>query len=206
VDVLPPRKRGLPSPEFLVFVGVGVVISAVGIPGLWSSQRASNERNASTHLKLLTSAEADFRANDRDLNKVNDFWTGDVSGLYYVKPVGGGQELRLIEESLAYADAKPLLVLPKGTIPKASYQYQALDRDEAFKGTEEEYYKQDTDKSGRKVHNTGQFGFCAYPVQGGGNYVFRVNENNTIFREKGTEPKTTFPDDAQLKSFWSTPD
>jgi len=187
-----------------VFLGVGVVATAIAIPGLLSSNRASNERNASTALKTLTSAEADFRANDRDWNHVNDFWTGDVSGLYYVKPVGGGPELRLIEESVANADAKPLFVLKNGTIPKAGYLYQALEGDNAFRGTPEWEYKRDTDKSGKKVHNREKFGFCAFPKSGGdGKYVFTVNENNTIFRDPGTEPKTSFPDDSELKSHWS---
>jgi glycine cleavage system regulatory protein len=33
-------------------------------------------------LKSLASAESDFRANDRDWNHINDFWTGDVKQLY----------------------------------------------------------------------------------------------------------------------------
>ena len=69
-----------------------------------SVQRAA----LSTSLKTLTSVEADFRANGRDGNHVNGFWTGDSSGPYYVRPNGGEQEIRLIEESLANADAKPL--------------------------------------------------------------------------------------------------
>src|SRR5438093_367005 len=48
------------------------------------AQGASNERNASATLKSFASAEADFRANDRDNNRVNDFWVADVSGLYRV--------------------------------------------------------------------------------------------------------------------------
>jgi len=33
-------------------------------------------------MRSLSSAEADFRANDRDWNHVNDFWTGNVQQLY----------------------------------------------------------------------------------------------------------------------------
>lgn len=185
-------------------LGICVVATAILIPGLLSSNRASNERNASTSIKTLTSAEADFRANDRDLNKVNDFWTGDVSGLYSVKPVGGGLELRLIEESVANADAKPLSALPKGTVPKGGYLFQALDRDANVKGPEGEY-RRDTDKSGRKVHNESIFGFCAFPQSGrDGKYTFVINENNTVFRDGVAEPKTVFPSDEYLKGVWST--
>ncbi|MBV8878467.1 MAG: hypothetical protein JO332_00750 [Planctomycetaceae bacterium] len=203
MDELPKRRIWLPSSGFLVFLGVGVVISALAIPGLRSSQRASNERSASTTLKTLTSAEADFRANDRDGNGVNDFWTGDVSGLYYVRPAGSGPEIKLIELDAANADARPLFPLAQGTMPKAGYSYKALDRDDSFKGSEGEY-KRDTDKSGRKVHHEGKFGFCAFPKSDSeGKYVFYVNENNTIFREAGTKAKDAFPDDSSLKSYWS---
>ncbi|HVR83252.1 MAG TPA: type II secretion system protein, partial [Planctomycetota bacterium] len=76
------KKGGFTLIELMIVIAIIAIIAAIAIPGLLSSQRASNERNASTSLKTLTSAEADFRANDRDWNHVNDFWTGDVKGLY----------------------------------------------------------------------------------------------------------------------------
>jgi len=84
------------------------------------------------------------------------------------------------------------------------YWYAALERDDSFKGLVEEHYKQDTDKSGQKVHNESRFGFCAYPDSDGeGKFQFKVNENNTIFRESPTKPRTSFPSDEELKSYWS---
>src|SRR6185369_7605477 len=69
----------------IIIVG-SVVVTVIGfviLPGLFATGRhGSTERNSSTSLKTLSSAEADFRANDRDWNHVNDFWTGNVSGLY----------------------------------------------------------------------------------------------------------------------------
>ena len=201
MDELPKRRIWLPSVDVLVFLGVGMIITALCIPALLSSERASHERNASTSLKTLTSAEADFRANDRDGNKVNDFWTGDVSGLYHVKSPDTNLELRLIEGDVARADAKPLFPISQRAV--GGYFYQALDRDDNLKGPDGDY-KQDTDKSGRKVHNTGSFGFCAYPRSGSdGKYIFFVNENSTIFRWEGTQPRSTFPNDQILTSFWS---
>ena len=50
-------------------------------------------------MKTLSSAEADFRSNERDINTVQDFWTDDVSGLYGLVPVGGSDMIRLIEIS-----------------------------------------------------------------------------------------------------------
>jgi hypothetical protein len=137
---------------------------------------------------------------DLDGNKVEDFWTGDVSGLYYVKSAVGNRELRLIEEGMANADAKPIFPLPPGSGPAEGYRCQALDRDDSVKG-DAGLYKVDTDKSGRKVHNKTMFGFIAFPKDGsGGKYLFLVNENNTIFAWKSIQPRTTWPDDEELKS------
>src|SRR3954469_2351933 len=61
------------------------------------------ERNPSTSLKSITSAQADFRANDRDGDGVNQFWRADIAGLYALAP-GGGPAMRLIELSVAAAD------------------------------------------------------------------------------------------------------
>jgi hypothetical protein len=45
------------------------------------------------------------------------------------------------------------------------------------------------------------FGFIAFPKDGsGGKYLFLVNENNTIFAWKSIQPRTTWPDDEELKS------
>src|SRR5436190_13328249 len=75
-------QKGFTLIELMIVIAIIAIIAAIAIPGLLSSQRASNERNASTSLKTLSSAEADFRANDRDWNHVNDFWTANVAGLY----------------------------------------------------------------------------------------------------------------------------
>ncbi|HLY72715.1 MAG TPA: hypothetical protein VKU80_01235 [Planctomycetota bacterium] len=204
MDSLPKRRIWLPPIEALIFLGVGLVVAAIAIPGLLSSQRASNERAASTNLKVLTSAEADFRANDRDGNHVNDFWTGDVSGLYYVKSAESGKELHLIEQTQANADPKALFPLLPRLQPMNGYWFAALERDAGVAGSDG-LYKRDTDKTGRKVHNEGKFGFCAFPVdRGAGKFIFFVNENNTIFREAGFESKDAFPDDSTLKSYWTT--
>jgi hypothetical protein len=45
-----------------------------------------NERCSSDSLKTLTPAEADFRANDEDWLRAEDFWTRDVRGLYTLSP------------------------------------------------------------------------------------------------------------------------
>jgi hypothetical protein len=178
----------LPSMEVLVVLGLGLVIPAVVLPGVLSSQRAARERNASIMLKTFISAEADFQANDRDGNKVMDFWTGDVSGLYYVKSAKTGKEVRLLDLSTADADGAPLFPLPGGTVSKGEYFYRAMDRDDTLEGPGG-VYRTDTDGSGRKVHHLSKFGCCAYPRDtGAGTYTFYVNENGAVWRHEGTTP------------------
>jgi type II secretory pathway pseudopilin PulG len=187
---------------WLVICGViPLLLAAIVIPGLLSSRRASNEREASTALKTLSAAEADFRANDRDANGVNDFWTGDVSGLYSLQVKGS--ELRLIERAVAEADSGPIRGLCWPRRPRQGYFYQAMEADDSAKG---ETYFQDTGGKRKMgdVHHLNKFGFCTYPESDGtGKFSFIVNENNTIFRVENAGHITRWPDDTLLKS-WST--
>src|SRR6188472_3044327 len=103
------RDRGFTVMEVLIVIVIIAIIAAIAIPGLISSQRSSYERNAATSLKTVMVAEHDFRANDREGNRVNDFWTGDLKGLYtltnaaIVGNAGGTVDppIRLIDLSLA---------------------------------------------------------------------------------------------------------
>ena len=198
------RTSGLTLGEVLVIVAILIIIAAIAIPGLLSSQRASNERSASTSLKTLASAEADFRANDRDWNHENDFWTADVKGLYTMTAAAApgarpndpkDPSIKLIELTVAAADADgtffpaggenlPLSVFAPPTA-KMGYWYLALLTDHTLKGTAEMTYAVETKgkPSMGSVHNTSKFGFMAFPdSSSSGKYLFIVNENNTIFR------------------------
>lgn len=169
------------------------VVAAIAVPGLMQSQRAANERNASATLKTLASAEADFRSNDRDENRMMDFWVGDVSGLYRIK--SGGSEIKLIEYSGAMADAQPLkegkeaggstvgAALGEAPVPKAGYLYRAIPRYVDETGKEKAY-------SDGKNRNDSRFGFCAYPVEypAAGRMTFILSEENTVWA-KDTEGK-----------------
>lgn len=188
----PAPKSGAPVLILvLVLAGVGgiafiSIIAAIAIPGLLASQRASNERNAAASLKTLCAAEADFRSNDRDGNRMQDFWVGDVAGLYTLTnaEIKGRQDpIMLIELAVAGADAAPL---PEGAVggqilpidrfavraPKAGYRFAAIQADE----------------DGNRYHtgsfrNHAKFGFCAYPAnKSSGRSTFAVNEGNTIFK------------------------
>lgn len=237
------RCNGLTLTEVLVILAIILIICAIAIPGLISSQRASNERTASTSLKTLSSSEADFRANDRDWNHVNDFWTGDVKGLYTMTAAevrGAGTSpndppIKLIEIETAAADADPADVPAGGenmslrkfgpAVARKGYWFAALIRDLGEKEGDATY-KQDTGgtPSMGKCHHKSKFGFVAFPDSAyAGKYIFRVNENNTIFREEVPGKARTgtavppgldaipnkyleWPSDTELKQYWSVID
>jgi len=172
----------------------------VGAQNWQSRNRSYNERHAATILKTLTSAEADFRANDRDGNGVNDFWTADVAGLHYLK--FRGAPIALIPKEVADADASPLRATDFEPIPYHGYYFAALVTDEST--TPRGVYRQETDGKGGKVHNLTQFGFCAFPAEPGvsGRYVIIINENNSLFyyHDWTGPPPTAWPDDNERKA------
>lgn len=158
-----------------------------------SGRRNHSERNVCTSLKTISSAEADFRANDRDWNRVNDFWTGDVQGLYAIVPPrveaspfglpepqsDGKTAVKLIEYSIALADGHPVNgfypPIPDEACPKATAWYAALRADRS--ASPPETYG---------IRNTSRFGFIAYSDDyiAGLQCTFIVNEYNTIYRQK----------------------
>lgn len=216
------RKSSFPVWAIVLIVGVGCcfivpVIAAIAIPGLLQAQRASNERNASATLKTLAAAEHDFRLNDRDGNGVNDFWTGDVAGLYCMTradtPGDSDEPIRLIEMSAAAADAAPLEEGAAGgeygsftsfLSAKAGYLFQAMTVDDNG-----DPYAEDTDGKTGPVHNEFGFGFCAFPeLHGpGGNQTFIINEDNTVYRtNNGGEPVLQWPSNEELEMVWTRVD
>ena len=204
------RKQGIGFLGVAVIVAILVVGSFLAVPVLFPARRGNSERCASTSLKTLISAEADFRANDRDWNHVNDFWTANVSGLYTMTPaaIKGAEanstrdpSIKLIELSVAGADADGEFHpaggenLPLSTFSvsfaKGGYWYAGLKADLSVGEGSETLYAQDTKGTppmGR-VHHTSRFGFVAFPdSQSAGKYVFIVNENNSIIRSPAVGP------------------
>jgi hypothetical protein len=150
------------------------------------------ERSSSSSLKTLASAQADFRANDRDGDGVANFWKGDVAGLYVVahRNDASRQPIKLIEISLAAADASPVTDLtPYATRgPKAGYWYRAIPHWDETKP------------------DPNRFAYCAWPdTPSAGKFMYIVNENNTLFRAVATAPGgvAAFPTDAELRQSWS---
>jgi len=225
------KRRGFTLIELMIVIAIIAIIAAIAIPGLLSSQRASNERNASTSLKTLASAEADFRSNDRDGNHVNDFWTANVSGLYTMTNSAIASavpndttdpSIKLIELSVASADCDSTLPSAGGEnldltnfavySAKAGYWYASLVTDNNVAGTSEATYRQDTGGTPTmgSVHNYWKFGFLAFPdSQTAGKYVFIIDENNTIFRSAtsgAVKPGPTTPPGAPTAPYDAYPD
>jgi hypothetical protein len=225
------RKSGLSDVKLLVICGVVMfIIGVLLVPGFFVSGRASNERNFTTSLKTLASAEADFRTNDRDWNHVNDFWTADVKGLYTLTSVAApgstpnsttDPSIKLIELSVARADADDTFYSADGeNVPlrefalptaKAGYWYAALRSD--LSSTPPTTYAQ-------TVRHRSKFGFLGFPDSPSeGKYVGIVNESNTLYRAAAMTPLRTshsnppglagipaaflnWPDEKTLKARW----
>lgn len=68
-----------------------------------------NPYEMSTVLSLndIIKAQYAFKTKDIDANNINDYWTGDLSGLYRINDKDG-QAIQLITAALARADLKPL--------------------------------------------------------------------------------------------------
>ncbi|MBI3857008.1 MAG: prepilin-type N-terminal cleavage/methylation domain-containing protein [Planctomycetes bacterium] len=202
------QQRGFTVLEVLIVIVVIGIIAALAIPGMISSQRSSYERNASTSLKTVSVAEADFRHNDRDANKVNDYWTADLKGLYTMTSAttlgnaGGTVDppLRLIELSLATADADSVVATAGGenmdiaqlgvVSAKGGYWFAALTLDNTVSGAESSY-RQDTggEPDMGSVHNLNKYAFVSFPEGPSyGKYAFILNENNQVFRNAITTP------------------
>ena len=164
--------RGARWPLVLGAIVLAGVLSAVGLQLASRSLLVNQERSASQALKDVVAAELDFRSNDRDGNKINDFWVGDVSGLHYMKGPGG-ELIRLIRKSVADADAEPLFAARRE--PLDGYWFVAFRRNP---------YGQPYEASDKpsKHRSFAEFAFCAYPVSTGSgrqsSYV--VNEDCTV--------------------------
>ena len=154
------------------------------------SQRTSAERSPSTSLKTISSAQAYFRANGLDGNGVNQFWKGDIAGLYALLPRNSPDPIKLIELSVAAADEFPVTTISRYSVmaPKAGYWFRALRH------------------ADEKIPDPQRFAACCYPADypRGGRWTFVVDENNTIFRRDlghGRGP-AAFPTDEEIRTQW----
>lgn len=186
------RRAGFSLLELMIVISIIAVLFAIGVVGFLSIRRASNEKATGASLKSLTTAEESFKNNDLDQNRISDYWTGDVSGLYAIRVIGstGKSIMALNDIGLASADTDALAAggytngtvehtgIPMAAQPKSGYWYQAMVRDE--QGAD---LRVDTDGFGA-VHNNGAHGFCAVPANYGitGSYCYIISSGNAVFR------------------------
>ena len=220
----PNTARRLLSPlRVKTFAWIGVVLAVVGAlvllevthacpahrplttTSLKRSRCPGSGWSASASLKTIASAQADYRGNDRDGDGLQDFWRGDISGLYSIVPAGSTEMIKLIEVSVAGADAAPLGRGKLGDVgpgqvaqdhyavfsPKSGYYFQALHHAD--------------EQPGGLNHR--RFAVCAFPADypHSGVWTFILDEGNTIFkRDLGRPgPPEVFPDFETLKREWS---
>jgi len=178
--------RGLTLAELLLSLALLAVAAALLVPPVTRARRADNERGASASLKTITTAEADFRSNDRDGNGVNDFWTADVYALYGLVPQPDAPAIRLIERDVALADGLPLTHLyshlqASRRGPRRGYIYRAFASEDSGDGATS--LRNDTDGPGLygACHDRGRFAFMAAPeALSTGRLLFIVNADNSI--------------------------
>jgi len=206
------RREGFTLIELMIVIAIIAIIAAIAIPGLLQSQRAANERNASASLKTMATAEIDFRSNDRDGNRINDFYTQDVAGLFVIQvgTASGGSVtygasnvmIKMIDPSIAGADSANPGTDFTATDPTAGgpfYGYRRLNANIPTRGPKSGYwyyalesdasegtiddYTQDTDGTGTACHHPSKFGFGCYPdSMGAGRSVFMINESATVIK------------------------
>ena len=109
-----------------VIGAVSVAIYAL-LPFLVTRSQCGRRAGSAT-LRTIASAQADFRGNDRDANGIQDFWRGDVAGLYALLPFEDVEPIGLIERSAAEADLAPWPehALAPAPLPKSAYVFLAL--------------------------------------------------------------------------------
>ncbi len=166
--------------------------------------------------KSLATGQADFRANDRDGNGVQDFWVGDVAGLYYMTDPKGNP-LRLISLNMAGLDGAPLADgvaagrYRRPTLePFCEYRVRVMTHYIDDDGTLKPYAQSTGGKPDLgPFHNHSRFAFCLYPANSvsSRNPTYILGEGNTMFKKHTAgQPVLVWPSDADLGTSWSRMD
>jgi uncharacterized membrane protein YkoI len=199
------NRSGFAFVDLVIVTAILTGIVAVSIAPLLASGRLANERAAVVSLKVITVAEADFRSNDRDGNRVSDFWTADVFGLYGMIPITGAdttipkdsvdadKAIKLLEPSLAAADGRTdqawygnvefASSIGMGRL-KRGYVFRALHNEVTGGAATTLLFDTDgADQFYGACHDNDRFGFIAFPISlKSGRSMYVVNEDNTIWK------------------------
>jgi hypothetical protein len=175
--------------------------------GVRVHNKSRNDRNAAVSLKTLSVAQVDFKTNDRDGDGRQEFWVGDVSGLFTILGTDG-QAIKLIDHAIAHADANPrpngggTKTIPLDPIqPKATYFYRALPYFEDEQGRGVPY------DSGKGRHPT-KYGFIAEPMKlPYAAPTLIINESGTVYlKDLQGLPLDRYPRNPQAEGWKSAKD
>lgn len=192
----PQRRRIVNVACALALLGLAL---AIFLPGLFTSTRSSSESSAAIQLKVLRDALVEFRHNDRDGNKIADYWVGDIAGLCFMKGPDG-KPLHLIDEALAGADAAPLD--PRTPASKFRYLFAVIP------------HRADGSPFDRGGHrNPDEFALCAYPdkeTNQSSKFIFIVDQHGRVLRTpiKVGEGRRIlrWPSDREIRENWQKVD
>lgn len=81
-----------------------LIIAVLMIPVYAKARMANNEKETETALRWMGSIQVTYKTSDFRQKMINDYWTADVAGLYYLIPSGSTTPIRMIEPSVALAD------------------------------------------------------------------------------------------------------
>jgi hypothetical protein len=155
------------------------------------------------NLKMFSTAEADFRANDRDWNHINDFWTGGRvrplssearRGSTAADPIDHGRAGRCRRGAATGVRGPGSRVSPEAWL-------WILAPDAAV-------------VSAQKGRSPSEFSIAAYPAEYGvsGRRTFIINESNVIFSKDLAGAFPTVASDDELRQWnrrpgrrWSFP-
>lgn len=169
----------------VVLLGIGLV-SALFVPTLVKAMRVEDDYVRPFTLKSLGSCQVTFKTSDSDGDEVNNYWTADVAGLYYIVPSGATAPIRMIPSIGAKMDGSTEMrpdtyVAPEHhSAPRKGYWTMALKRFEDADGKIQSYGDRHADR----------FGFAAVPDAYGrdGKLVFILSESGTMYkRDPGSE-------------------
>lgn len=162
-------------------------LAVVREKGKWyvdlEKEKPSTQPIPVAYLKMMLTAEKDFRENDREGNGKNDYWVADVRGLYSLANGQGGGEINIIMRTNALADSEPSEKSPKmqGTKTKKSplsgYWFVALKR----YWHDGKLVNYDTGEG----RNPNRFAFAAYPAElpNLGRLTYIITEKDIVWKK-----------------------
>lgn len=195
------------SGNVLLLVVISLMVAgAVGnyVFQKWRIQkRHENERMAMQTLNSIRGIQYRFQSDDLDGNGVNDFWTGDLAGLYNL--VVKGREIQLVDRALAESDPAPCKPLVSAPRPFHGYYFVALESDDSDGPSKGASFREDTGGTPTmgKVHHMTKFGYCAYPAVPGvsGSFVYLIGTNGQIMQFMQGPPPKNWPPDSEGRNW-----